>query len=1144
MLRIFTPSNSGTITNLKGIHLADMTGGSSTNYAIYSEGGNSYFADNIGIGTTSTSSKLNIFDSYSTVGSKTSLGVVQTWSPSSAPGTSFPTSVAATAQYDSAQSAGGFMTNFRGFSNVQGSGSINVVNVDLLTQNTGTADITNVTDISIRSAVNSGGGSIGTYYGLRIGNQTAATTNYSIYSDGGMMYHAGNVGIGMVTPAVKLHISGSSESLRIQGGGTTGANSTGYISFYDSNGSTRYGFLGDASSGDTDLYFRADSTRNMQLGAGGATTLYLNSTGNIGVGTTTTTQRLTVSGSVDASIQFLGQASDSVSAPSFSWTSDTNTGMYRPAADTLAFVTGAAEEVRILSNGNVGIGSTAPGNLLDINTTSVSSGIALDNREAITGYSGDNFLRLNQSSQFSSGVYTPGNLRTDGTFTVNGTANINGTANVTNLECTDCIDTGDLKTATGNTSGTGDRQFAMADYGFFPNFRKTAGGNVCALNAAIVADDGTTVGTMRIHDCGTSTTVVRWRYVTASRDPEIFAWFDLDKGIITEITRVEFASDTMYPSEPVIKDGLIPVQATVFDDELLTADIEDLRRNYTFSRYEKPENLSSSDELMQIVQERATCLQENPDHPSYCVVVHQGEGVYFGKLVRSPQATETWAALEEEMNQANDTTAADLAEVYNGDEDIEAGDIVVVKSDGSKMLEKSAKEYDSNALGAVSTSPGLVLGEASQGNVTLALSGRVPVKVSDVNGEIKAGDKITTSAIPGVGMRSSRAGVVIGTALEDFNPEDAQSCEDNSDYKCGEVLTFMSIMSYDPTYDLRPDDEITIQEVELDRFEVVLQKAITPQAVSTFMKSVIATLEAGLIQTQKLVVQNSAFIRFLNVEGITINGVTLADYIGLVSSGELAQVDQDASGSAVLGESTATMSAEVADSTQNQGEREATASAAVYGEYVQINDSIWKFLREVVFGARARFLQSVEFLADVTLRGTLRLSKESAGTVVIPQGVKRVKVAFEREYASVPVVYLTEKSLITGKVIASEVTTKHFILELEHAQESSVTVHWLAILAEATASDRVELLPELDESQETAPAPSPSTSGDEPSAGSLDSAQTGSAESEDENQGSGSEESSIDVESATGSATTENSEQTGESTSESSQSAEQTIGGN
>ena len=55
-----------------------------------------------------------------------------------------------------------------------------------------------------------------------------------------------------------------------------------------------------------------------------------------------------------------------VSAPVIAPTGDTNTGVFFPAADTIAFAEGGAEVMRIDSTGRVGIGTTTPAATLDV----------------------------------------------------------------------------------------------------------------------------------------------------------------------------------------------------------------------------------------------------------------------------------------------------------------------------------------------------------------------------------------------------------------------------------------------------------------------------------------------------------------------------------------------------------------------------------------------------------------------------------------------------------------------------------------------------------------------------------------------------------------------------------------------------------
>ena len=95
---------------------------------------------------------------------------------------------------------------------------------------------------------------------------------------------------------------------------------------------------------------------------------------------------------------FAGQVqlgAGTAAAPALSTTGDTNTGIFFPAADTIAFSEGGAESMRIDSSGNVGIGTSSPGSTLDVNG-------AITGR-AVGGEGGE--LRLNNPTNASVGMY-------------------------------------------------------------------------------------------------------------------------------------------------------------------------------------------------------------------------------------------------------------------------------------------------------------------------------------------------------------------------------------------------------------------------------------------------------------------------------------------------------------------------------------------------------------------------------------------------------------------------------------------------------------------------------------------------------------------------------------------------------------------
>lgn len=97
-----------------------------------------------------------------------------------------------------------------------------------------------------------------------------------------------------------------------------------------------------------------------------------------------------------------------------------------------------------------------------------------------------------------------------------------------------------------------------------------------------------------------------------------------------------------------------------------------------------------------------------------------------------------------------------------------AGALVAGKSSKTDSITLATIALDNQLLGVVATSPLVSL--SSDGNeIPVVLSGTTMTLISDFNGPVKSGDKITTSPVAGVGMLATTNGQIIGTVQADFN---------------------------------------------------------------------------------------------------------------------------------------------------------------------------------------------------------------------------------------------------------------------------------------------------------------------------------------------------------------------------------------
>jgi hypothetical protein len=88
-----------------------------------------------------------------------------------------------------------------------------------------------------------------------------------------------------------------------------------------------------------------------------------------------------------------------VSLPAITTTGDTNTGIFFPAADTIAFTEGGTEAMRIDSSGNVGVGQDTPSTKFEIKTLQSSdNGLTITADGTSYGYSPNIFFRTKLTS--------------------------------------------------------------------------------------------------------------------------------------------------------------------------------------------------------------------------------------------------------------------------------------------------------------------------------------------------------------------------------------------------------------------------------------------------------------------------------------------------------------------------------------------------------------------------------------------------------------------------------------------------------------------------------------------------------------------------------------------------------------------------
>lgn len=103
------------------------------------------------------------------------------------------------------------------------------------------------------------------------------------------------------------------------------------------------------------------------------------------------------------------------------------------------------------------------------------------------------------------------------------------------------------------------------------------------------------------------------------------------------------------------------------------------------------------------------------------------------------------------------------------DKDVKDGHIISSSSLGPI---KTIIPYDPQILGVVSADAAIVLSISGENGVPVVSNGNVFVLVNTKNGEIKKGDLLTSSTTPGIGVKATKDGYMLGTAMADYKSSD------------------------------------------------------------------------------------------------------------------------------------------------------------------------------------------------------------------------------------------------------------------------------------------------------------------------------------------------------------------------------------
>lgn len=163
---------------------------------------------------------------------------------------------------------------------------------------------------------------------------------------------------------------------------------------------------------------------------------------------------------------------------------------------------------------------------------------------------------------------------------------------------------------------------------------------------------------------------------------------------------------------------------------------------------------------------------------------------------------------------------------------VTTGALMTMKTGSTNTVELANAVRAGRLIGVVGDNTLLELGDQSE-NVQVVTSGVAQVLVSDANGSVNAGDKITASPIEGIGMKATTSVQVVGIAQASLSSVQAQSrTVQGADGSPVQVKIGKIPVQVNVTFYLAPEDKQSFMPVFLQDFaNAVSGREVSPVRV-------------------------------------------------------------------------------------------------------------------------------------------------------------------------------------------------------------------------------------------------------------------------------------------------------------------------